>query len=191
MWFLGGLQFFNNVSCTFLITLLPTYLKDAGVELDDRKLLQTGVLLAGCAGMIVGGFVTDLMRQKLGPRWGRSIPIAVMMTMCASMCGIISLSTELWVAVGALAVMALCQDLGIPSVWAYAQDVGGKNVGAALGWGNMLGNLGAALSPALLIRVKIAYGWEAVFALCACMYVLAAFCGLMLDASKPLDADDV
>jgi nitrate/nitrite transporter NarK len=87
-------------------------------------------------------------------------------------------------------MMAMFQDLGIPSVWAYAQDVGGNNVGTALGWGNMWGNLGAALSPVLLIEVQKAGGWPAAFALCAGSYVVSAICGLMLDASKPIDAND-
>jgi len=190
MWLFGLLQFCNNISWAFLVTLLPTYLKEADVPLDERKDIQTGVLAAGCVGMIVGGVVTDMVRRRLGPRWGRSVPIAAMMLSCAAMCAVVSTSPPLWVAIGALGLMALCQDLGIPSVWAYAQDVGGRNVGAALGWGNMLGNLGAALSPVLLTAVREAGGWTAAFALCAACYVVAAISGLLLDASKPLDPND-
>ena len=189
MWLFGGVQFGNNISWAFLITLLPTYLKDAGVPQGQRSEIQTGVLFAGCAGMLAGGYVTDAIRRTLGPRWGRSIPITVTMLACAGMCGIVSASPGLWVAVGALAVMAFCQDLGIPSVWAYAQDVGGKDVGSALGWGNMLGNFGAALSPVILIRVKTAGGWDSAFALCAGCYIVAAACGVMLDATKPVSED--
>lgn len=190
MWLFGALQFCNNISWAFLVTLLPTYLKDANVELDLRGIVQTGVLLAGCAGMLLGGLVTDALRRRLGSRWGRSLPIATMMTLGALMCAVVSSSPGLWIAVAALAVMAMCQDFAIPSVWAYAQDVGGTNAGAALGFGNMLGNFGAALSPVLLGAVRRAGGWEAAFALCAACYVVAALCGLFLDASKPIDADD-
>lgn len=187
MWFFGTLQFCNNVSWAFLVTLLPTYLKDAKVDIALRGNIQTGVLLAGCVGMIVGGLVTDMLRRRLGARWGRSVPIATMMMMCAAMCAVVSSAPGLWFAVAALAMMAFCQDLGIPSVWAFAQDVGGKNVGAALGFGNMLGNFGAALSPKLLGEVKRAGGWEAAFALCASCYLIAAVCGLLLDATKPVE----
>ncbi len=190
LWFFGALQFCNNISWAFLVTLLPTFLKDADVEIGLRGNIQTAILTAGCVGMILGGLVTDSARRRFGPRWGRSLPIASMMALGAGMCAVASTSPGLWVTVGALAVMSLCQDLGNPSVWAYAQDVGGRNVGAALGFGNMLGNLGAALSPRLLGEVQRAGGWEAAFALCAGVYVCAALCGLMLDASKPVDADD-
>ena len=190
MWLFGTLQFCNNISWAFLVTLLPTYLKEANVEIGLRGDIQTCVLLSGCGGMFVGGLVTDAARRRFGPRWGRSLPIGTMMTCCALMCALVSTSPGLWVAVGALAVMALCQDLGIPSVWAYAQDVGGRNAGAALGFGNMLGNFGAALSPVLLGAVRRAGGWDAAFALCAACYVTAAVSGLLLDASKPIDATD-
>lgn len=187
MWLFGLLQFCNNISWAFLVTLLPTFLKDANVEIGLRGQIQTGVLLAGCVGMLIGGVVTDRARARFGPRWGRSLPIACMMGLCACMCGVLSASPGLWIGVAALALMAFGQDLGIPSVWAYAQDVGGRNVGAALGFGNMLGNLGAALSPLLLGEVKRAGGWEAAFGLCAACYITAALAGLMLDASKSVD----
>jgi MFS family permease len=190
MWLFGGLQFSNNISWAFLVTLMPTFLKDAGVPFDDRKDYQTGILYAGCVGMVFGGFITDALHRQLGPRWGRSLPIAAMMGGAALMCGLLSTSPGLWIAIGALALMAMFQDLGIPSVWAYAQDVGGKNVGTALGWGNMWGNLGAALSPVLLTEIHREGGWAAAFALCAGSYGFSATCGLLLDASKPVDAAD-
>ena len=189
MWFFGTLQFCNNISWAFLVTLLPTYLKDANVEISLRGNIQTGVLLTGCAGMILGGLLTDAVRRRLGPRWGRSLPIACTMTLCACMCAVVSSAPGLWVAVAALAVMAFGQDLGIPSVWAFAQDVGGRKVGVTLGFGNMLGNFGAALSPRLLGEVSRAGGWEAAFGLCAGCYLVAVCCGLMLDARHPLDAE--
>ncbi len=191
MWLFGLLQFCNNISWAFLVTLLPTYLVEADVPFAYQGNIQTGVLLAGCVGMLCGGFVTDFTRKRFGPRWGRSAPIAITMTGCAMMCAVVSSSPGLWVAIGALSMMALCQDLGIPSVWAFAQDVGGRNVGAALGWGNMLGNFGAALSPRVLGEVKRAGGWEAAFVVCAGCYLVAVVSGLLLDASKPIESEPV
>ena len=189
MWLFGTLQFCNNLSWAFLITLLPTFLKDADVELGLRSTVQTGVLFAGCVGTFLGGFVADASRRRFGPRWGRSVPMVAMMGTCAVMCAVAASGPGLWVVVGALVLMSLCQDIGIPSVWAFAQDVGGRNVGAALGWGNMLGNFGAALSPILLTEVQIAGGWGAAFGVGAAAYVVSVGCGLMLDATKPVEAE--
>jgi nitrate/nitrite transporter NarK len=90
----------------------------------------------------------------------------------------------------ALGVMAFLVDLHNPTVWSFAQDVGGKNVGAALGFGNMWGNLGGGVSPILLGGVARSAGWNAAFVVCGCAFTAAACCGLLLDATKPVDASD-
>ena len=77
-------------------------------------------------------------------------------------------------------------DISNPSTWAFAQDVGGKNVGAALGWGNMWGNLGAALSPSLLTEIKIHFGWDAAFFVCAAVFACASALGFLLNSSKTI-----
>ena len=186
-WCFGALQVCLTLPWAFLVTLLPTYLKDANVEIDLRSTIQTGILLAGCAGMILGGLLTDAVNKRLGPRWGRSLPPAILMLLCGSQSLLLSLSPALWVAVAALAITSLCLDLSLPSLWSYAQDVAGKNAGAVFGFGNMCGNLGASLSPLLLGAVSRAAGWEGAFAVCASCYFVAAIFGLLLDASKPLD----
>ncbi len=150
MWYFGTLQLCINISWAFLVTLLPSYLKDANVEIGLRGTIQTGILLAGCVGMLLGGLLTDAVNNRLGPRWGRSAPTATLMTVCGLMILLVSLSPGLWVVVAALAITSLCLDLSLPSLWAYAQDVAGRNAGAVFGFGNMLGNFGAALSPLLL-----------------------------------------
>ncbi len=45
-----------------------------------------------------------------------------------------------------LALVGLATDLSISAMWAFGQDVGGKHVGAVVGWANMWGNLGAGCS---------------------------------------------
>jgi len=187
MWIFGALQFCNNLAWAFLITLLPTYLKDRGVPLDERGNVQTLILFVGCIGMVIGGLLTDQVYRRFGPRWGRSLPIMTVMSGCALMCSIMATTPPLWLAITALAFLAFCQDLGIPSVWAYAQDVSGKNVGAVLGFGNMLGNFGAALSPILLTEIQLEGGWSAAFGVCAVAYLVSIGCGYRLDASKTLD----
>jgi MFS family permease len=82
--------------------------------------------------------------------------------------------------------MAFLVDLGIPSIWAFAQDVGGRHVGAALGWGNMWGNLGAAVSPVALQLLRDSYGWDVAFAVCAVCFLCGAGTGLQLNALIPV-----
>jgi MFS family permease len=187
LWLFGAVQFGVNVGWAILITLLPSYLNEAfDVPLEQRGEMQTVALVVGCTGMAVGGFATDFMRTWLGPKYGRSVPIALALAGCAVMMFLIPTLPTPWAVIYALGAMAFLVDMHNPSIWSFAQDVGGKKVGAALGWGNMWGNFGAALSPVLLNEVRQALGWNAVFVVCGVAFVAAAICGLMLDATKPV-----
>jgi ACS family glucarate transporter-like MFS transporter len=191
MWLYGAMQFSVNIGWVFVITLLPTYLNQQfGVPLEERGRMQSMVLIIGCCGMFFGGFVTDAFRVWLGPRLGRSVPLAVTLTGCALAFFLIPALATVWAVIVALGVMAFLVDLHNPTVWSFAQDVGGKNVGAALGFGNMWGNLGGGVSPILLGGVARAAGWDTAFILCGCAFTAAAICASLLDATKPVDATD-
>jgi MFS family permease len=184
----GAVQFGVNLGWAFVITLLPTYLNETfGIPLDEVGSMQSAALTIGCLGMVCGGVFTDYLRARLGPKRGRSVPIVAALTGCAVVFLVIPLLPSAWAVVAALGAMAFLVDLHNPSLWSFAQDVGGRNVGAALGWGNMWGNLGAALSPVLLNAIRQAAGWNTAFICCGGAFACAAVCGLMLDATKPVD----
>ena len=188
MWFFGGVQFGVNLGWAFIVTLLPTYLNEVfGVPLGEVGPMQSTALTIGIFGMVFGGVFTDWLRKKLGPKLGRSVPIAATLSMCAVAFLVVPTLPTAWAVVTALGVMAFFVDMHNPSIWSFAQDVGGKNVGAALGWGNMWGNLGAALSPVLLTEIRLLAGWNTAFICCGIAFAAAAVCGLMLDATKPVD----
>ncbi|MBN9118559.1 MAG: MFS transporter [Planctomycetes bacterium] len=188
MWLFGAVQMCVNLGWVFVITLLPTYLSEAfEMSLKERGKMQTVVLVIGCCGMFFGGMLTDGLRAWLGPRLGRTVPLGVALGGCAVSLLLVPTFSSVWPVVGALGLMAFLVDLHNPTIWSFAQDVGGKNVGAALGWGNMWGNLGAALSPAILINLRNAAGWDAAFIFCGVAFACAATCGLALDATKPVD----
>jgi len=190
MWFFGTLQFGVNLGWVFLVTLFPSYLnKVHGLPLEQIGLMQTVVLGIGCLGMLCGGIVTDMLRRKLGPRYGRSIPIAVAMAGCAVALYLVPLLSSVWIIVIFLGLMAFLVDMHNPSIWSFAQDVGGKNVGAALGFGNMWGNFGGFVSPILLGWVSREYGWDAVFMVAGAAFTMSTLCGLMLDARKPVEPE--
>jgi MFS family permease len=188
LWLFGGAQFGANLGWAFLVTLLPSYLNEAfHVPLEERGRMQSVVLVTGCVGMVFGGGLTDAARAALGPRLGRSLPLAAALCGCAAALFAAPALPSAWAVVAALGVMAFLVDLHNPVIWSFAQDVGGRRVVAALGWGNMWGNLGAALSPPLLSRVAKGYGWDAVFAAAGGAFLLAAVCGSLLDARRTLE----
>lgn len=192
MWLMCLLQFGINVGWVFLVTWLPTYLQDVkGVDPKIGGLMSTAVLVAGIVGMLLGGPVTDFACRRLGVRWGRSLPLMV--------CYAIAFSAYLtclglesaWMFVAAASVVAFATDLSVPAIWAYMQDVGGKNTAAVFGWGNMWGNFGAAATPLLVPIVLENFDtngdWHEAFLLFSAGYLVAGLAALGINAHRTVE----
>ena len=192
LWLNCFVQFASNMGWAFLVTKMPQYLKDVhGSSQSSQGWLVSLPLLAGIFGLLLGGVFTDAMTRSLGLRWGRAI------AMCASRIFVAmgflgcSFVTDSLQATLCLAVVGFATDLGISACWSYAQDVGGKNVGSVLGWSNMWGNFGAALSPVILGGIvgyfaEAGTGWTMAFVGCAILNVVAGVAAIGVSASKPL-----
>jgi len=195
MWLMCLSQWGTNVGWVFLITWSPRYLSEHhGVADEQLGVMQSVPLFVGWFGMLAGGPLTDAAVRRLGLRWGRSLPMSASRFMAASAyVGCLFLPSP-WLATAALAFVAFSTDLGTGPTWAFAQDVGGKHVGAVLGWGNMFGNLGAFMSPVILQSVisrwDINGDWNEPLVVCALGFVLSGLAALGIDASKPIGASD-
>ncbi|MCB1235700.1 MAG: MFS transporter [Verrucomicrobiae bacterium] len=189
MWLMCALQFGINVGWVFLVTWLPTYLQEVKhVEAKAGGNMSTVVLCAGIAGMLAGGPVADFAARKLGPRWGRSAPMAAAYAV-ALLAYLACLRIEsVWAFVAVVALVAFATDLSVPAIWAYMQDVGGRNTAAVFGWGNMWGNFGAAFTPLLvpivLERWDANGDWHEAFLLFSAGYAVALVAALFIDARK-------
>jgi sugar phosphate permease len=189
MWLMCALQFGINVGWVFLVTWLPTYLKE--VKQVDPKiggLMSTVVLTAGIVGMLSGGHLTDFAARRLGRRWGRTLPMVVCYSVAiAAYLSCLRLESA-WAFIAAASIVAFATDMSVPAIWAYMQDVGGKNTAAVFGWGNMWGNLGAATTP-LLVPVVLkqwdANGdWHEAFWLFSLGYLVAGLSALGINANR-------
>ncbi|HVC93867.1 MAG TPA: MFS transporter [Pirellulales bacterium] len=191
MWLMCVSQFTTNVGWVFLVTWLPSYLKEAKHMPDEAGgQMTTLVLFVGMAGMLLGGYVTDTATRALGLRWGRSLPLVLSRFTAAAGFVLLPWLDSPLATAAALSVVAFSTDLGVAGTWAYVQDVGGKHVGSVLGWGNMWGNFGAAVSPPLLEWVNRTEGqgqnWNVGFAVCAVSFVISGLASLGIDATKPI-----
>lgn len=193
LWLNSLVQFLTNFAWVFIITLFPTYLKDVFDTPEGmRAVYQSLPLYAGIFGMLLGGWITDRAAKAFGLRWGRALPIAgtrALIGVAYFIC--LGMADPLGVTI-CMCVVAFATDAGNAPVWAYAQDVGGKHVGAVMGWANMWGNFGAAVTPPLFVAILAAYpgqaaaGWTVVFLACALSQVVSAVAALGLDASQPI-----
>ncbi len=188
LWLSCVSQFFSNFGWVFLLTWLPGYLEKVHhVNALDRGWMASVPILLGMAGMLAGGWVTDALTRRVGLRWGRCLPMALTRFVAmAAFLACLGLHSP-WAATAALSVVAVATDLGTPAAWAFMQDVGGRHVGSILGWGNMWGNIGAAVSPILLGRlIGRPGGWDLSFLLCAAAFLAAGVVSLGIDARIPV-----
>lgn len=192
MWLMCALQFGVNIGWVFLVTWLPTYLKD--IKHVDPKiggLMSTIVLASGIVGMLCGGALTDFATRKLGRRWGRSLPMVCcyIVAICAYL-SCLRLESA-WAFIAAASLVAFVTDMSVPAIWAYMQDVGGKNTAAVFGWGNMWGNLGAATTPLLVPIVLNQWDtngdWHEAFWLFSLGYLVAALASLCINANRRIE----
>jgi MFS family permease len=191
MWMNCFVQFSANLCWGFLVTKFPQYLKDVfETTQQNQGWLQSLPLAAGILGLFLGGVFTDVLTRTFGLRWGRSIAMSVSRLLVVIALMSVSWANSALTATICLAVVGLATDLGTPAVWAFGQDVGGRFVGSAVGWANMWGNFGVALSPPFFgwIAGASATGesWNQAFVACAIVNLIAAVAALGVNASKPL-----
>lgn len=181
-------QFGTNMGWVFLITWLPRYLAEVHhVPLERRSDMASVPLFVGWFGMLSGGWLTDRLTRLVGLRWGRALPMGLSRFVAMAAFLFCLLPVSPWTATAAFALVALATDVGTPSVWAFKQDVGGRYVGSILGWGNMWGNFGAALSPHLLDGlVERWQNWDAAFLACAAAFFISGLAALGVNATIPV-----
>lgn len=194
VWLACLVQSLMNVGWAFLVTWLPTYLiEERSVEAVEGGQMVTLVLACGMLGMLAGGPACDWMTGRFGPRWGRVLPIVTGCVLAGTAyLGCLAAGTA-WGVVACCAVVSFATDLAVPAVWAFLQDVGGRNVGTVLGWSNMWGNFGASLAaklvPWVLVNFDSNRDWHEVFIVCAAAYLVAAVAALGIDPRKAVEAD--
>jgi ACS family glucarate transporter-like MFS transporter len=73
-----------------------------------------------------------------------------------------------------MCVAAAAFDFGQAANWAAIVDMGGRYAGIALGFINMVGNMGNAAQPYIGAEVFNAFGWGTLFGLYALAFLMAA-----------------
>ena len=193
LWASSLVQFGTNFGWIILGNQLALYLSEVHQvpEGTRRSLMASLPFWVALPTLIVGGWWTDWMTKKYGPRVGRCFPIASTRFATALAFGICPFLDGAWPVVIALSAMSIVHDMGLPAIWGYNLDVGKRNVGVVLGWGNMWGNLGAFVSPIVLLPLTSAFstkvgGYNALFWVCSAVFVLIGIVSLFIDASKPI-----
>jgi len=200
-------QFFTNIGWLFVVTWLPRYLGVVhGVPLTEQAVMTAVPIGSGVLGMFCGGWWTDHATRRFGLKWGRRLPVMSTRFLAAGgygLCLVLGIfctpdpqSRWLpWTIIAGLSFATFCCDLGVPAIWAYTQDVGGKYTASIMGWSNMFGNFGAAVAPLLynfvLGETPTLSQWNCLFAVCVGTFIISGLSALVLDASQPIMDESV
>lgn len=191
LWASSIVQFGTNFGWIILGNQLALYLFEVHQvpEGAERSFMASLPFFVALPTLIVGGWWTDWMTKKYGPRIGRCFPIVSTRFATAAAFALCWFLEGDWPVVITLCVMSIVHDMGLPAIWGYNLDVGKRNVGVVLGWGNMWGNLGAFVSPIILLPLTGAFatqkaGYDALFLVCAGVFVVIGVVSLFIDASK-------
>lgn len=208
VWLLSLAGILVNFGWIFLVTWQSEYLKDKfGAQLGEAfgpfkdkaselAFQQTllGVLPAitqfsAMAGGLSGGFIADILLRKMGRKWGRRTPGLIAGLAAAALYLLVPMLGNVWVFFAVMIATAFFVDLGLGSLWATYQDIGGSRVGSILGFANMWGNLGAAAFGWYFGYLAGNDNWSAVFYLSAVSLIGMSACWLFIDATRPVPGE--
>ena len=159
LWLMCIYQLLTNFGWVFVVNSLSTHLRDVRhVSENMNGYISTLTLTIGLPGLVLGGLVTDSLTRRFGLRLGRFLPLCITRFVSAAMCLACVWVQNPWLLAVCLGLMIFSADSGIPSMWAWAQDVGGRNVAPIFGWANMWGNFGAALQANLAGWMLTSFG---------------------------------
>lgn len=181
------LQYFSNgYGFYFLITWLPTYLaKVRGFERGELALFSGLPLLLSVAADLGGGWTTDAVSRRFGPRLGRSgvAGVAFLVGALAMFAG--TTVSEPRLAATLIAVAAAASMFTLAPSWATCLDMGGRHAGVLAAAMNTSGQIGAILSPIVLAQIVEQFdNWAVPLYLTSGLYLAAAFCWLLLSKSR-------
>jgi MFS family permease len=186
LWYLSAMYACYGYCLSVYLDWFPTYLKDGrGFNLKQMGMYAALPLLAGTFGDLAGGWLSDLWLKRTGniSSARRFIGFAGFLIAAAAIVPAAvtdSPITSVWFS--CLAVFGLELTVGVS--WAVPLDIGGDYAGSVSSVMNTCGNMGAAISPAVLGYLVHHVGWEEPFLVASAMCALAAVLYLRIDAGR-------
>mgnify|MGYP001158012481 CR=1 FL=1 len=157
-----------------------------GLNLKTGSYYGTLPFIAMSVGSALGGFASDRIRRRFGPRWGRCgmgfiglLGAAVFVVAGSSAASPAAASIIL---AGGAGSLYLAQS----SYWALSADLGGPSSGFLSGFVNMGAQTASAVSASLTPVIAGRFGWQASFNLAALFCALGALAWLAVNPRRAL-----
>jgi sugar phosphate permease len=188
LWIISAMYFCYGYCLSVYLDWFPTYLRDhRGFNLKQMGLYAALPLLAGTVGDLAGGWLSDIWLKRTGDLRNARRVIGCLGFLIASASILPAALTQdsltsVWFS--CLAVFGLELTVGV--TWALPLDIGADYAGSVSAVMNTCGNIGGAVSPAILGYVVYSFGWNEPFLIASAMCGIAAVLYLKIDATKPV-----
>ena len=135
-------------------------------------------------GAATGGYISDQLAARLGPRWGyRLLPLVSLPVAGALLLVTINVQTP-YAAVGALAVAFWAVELNEGAYWAASMQVARADTAAATGVLNTGGNAGGIITQPVVGALTAIGAWNSAFITGTVFALVAAGTWLLIDADR-------
>lgn len=188
VWMLSLMYFCYGYSIDIYLDWFPKYLYDSrGLNLTKMGLFASFPFLAGAVGDLLGGWFSDRWAARTGNLKTARRVVAMSGFVIAAGCilpATFTSHTTASVLYSCAAVFGLELTVGVS--WAIPLDIGGDYAGSVASIMNTFGNLGSAISPALLGYLVRLYGWSVPFAVSAALCVVAVVLSSRIDPTQEI-----
>jgi len=188
MWLLSLMYFCYGWGIVTFLQWFPTYLHDArGFDLKAMGIAASLPLMAGVAGDLLGGLVSDRLLKRNGKLTiARRAVIFVGFMIAAVAVPLAALSTDPYVGIAWFCLAYFGLELVVGVAWAITLDIGGESAGSVSAVMNTFGNLAGAVAAVATGYIVANSGWNAAFFVISGLAVLGALLCLKLDASRSI-----
>jgi sugar phosphate permease len=191
VWMLSLMYFCYGYSIDVYLDWFPKYLYDArGLNLKSMGFYASLPFLAGACGDLLGGWLSDRWAHRTGNlKAARRVVAATgfLIATVSMVAATFARGTNTSVLYSSVAVFGLELTVGV--AWAIPLDIGGNYAGSVASIMNTFGNLGSAISPALLGYLVRLYSWNVPFLLCSCLCAAAVVICFTVDPTCTLEVD--
>ena len=175
----------------FCITWLPSYLLERhGFNISGMALFAGLPLLVSMPGDLLGGWLTDHLCIRYGPRVGRC-GLGAIAYLVVGFCLIAAASAPSPV----LAALLIAAATGVTmftlgAAWGTVMEIGGSHVGVVGGTMNSVGNMVAMLNP-LIVAYSVAWfaNWDLPLYVMGGLFLVGAGCWALVDPRHPVFAE--
>jgi len=186
LWTVSLMYFCYAYCISVYLDWFPKYLNGyRGFDLKRMGLYASLPLLAGTAGDLLGGTLSDFLALRTGnlKMARRAVAVAgFLMAAGAILPATFTADPVACVWYTCLAVFGLELTVGVS--WAIPLDIGADYAGSVSAVMNTCGNIGGAVSPTVLAYLVESYSWNVPFVFASGLCLTAAVLFLKIDATR-------